>query len=138
MVLIAPTTLAFLFFPYPTAATLAFMHAVFQVVNQHAIHSNLWVPFPRYLELVFVTPRVHFVHHARDRKLSDSNYGFIFTIWDRLFGTYTDPDTVSKDEPLGLGYEISNWRAFFGLPPTRAGASRDAGPPGVGDSPASA
>ncbi|HEX9877250.1 MAG TPA: sterol desaturase family protein [Gammaproteobacteria bacterium] len=119
VVLIAPTSLAYLFFPYETAFLVAFAHAAFQVANQHYIHSNLWVPFPKHLEYVFVTPRFHFVHHARDRKYSDSNYGFIFSIWDRLFGTYTEPDSVPADAPLGLGYEIGNWRAFFGLPPAR-------------------
>ncbi len=124
LVLIAPTTLAFLFFPYPIAGTVALLHSVFQVANQHYLHSNLWVPFPRIFERVLVTPRVHFVHHSRNRDYSDSNYGFIFTIWDHLFGTYTDPDTVPKDEPLGLNYEISHWRAFLGLPPSRPSADR--------------
>jgi len=123
LVLTAPTTLAFLFFPDPDAYYVALAHSAFQIANQHYLHSNLRAPFSRYLEYVLVTPRVHFVHHSRNRKYSDSNYGFIFTFWDRLFGTYTDPDTVPADEPLGLNYEISNVRAFFGLPPRRQTSS---------------
>ncbi len=128
LVLIAPTTLAFLFFPYPVAALVASLHGAFQLANQHYLHSNLWVPFARKLEYIFITPRAHFVHHSQRREFADSNYGFIFSVWDRMFGTYTDPDTVPSDEPLGLSYEISNWRAFWGLPPARTVPSQDAGP----------
>ena len=118
--IIAPTTLAYLFFPYPTASLIFTLHVGFQIANEHYIHSNLWVPFPRQLELVFVTPRAHFVHHSRKRSYADTNYGFIFSIWDRMFGTWTDPDTVPSDEPLGLSYEIDYWRAFLGLGPQRS------------------
>jgi sterol desaturase/sphingolipid hydroxylase (fatty acid hydroxylase superfamily) len=124
--LIAPTTVAFLFFPYPVAAWVASLHGAFQLANQHYLHSNLWVPFARQLEYVFITPRAHFVHHSQKRKYADSNYGFIFSVWDRMFGTYTDPDAVPSDEPLGLSYEISNWRAFWGLPPAKSVPSREA------------
>jgi sterol desaturase/sphingolipid hydroxylase (fatty acid hydroxylase superfamily) len=120
LILIAPTTLAYLIFPYPTAHYVAAAHGAFQVANQHYIHSNVRFPFQRWLEYFLVTPRMHFVHHSRTRAYSDSNYGFIFSIWDRMFGTYTDPDRVPSDEPLGLNYEVSHWRALFGLPPPRA------------------
>jgi sterol desaturase/sphingolipid hydroxylase (fatty acid hydroxylase superfamily) len=118
-VLIAPTTLAYLIFPYPEAHYVAVGQSVFQIANQHYIHSNLRFPFQRWLEYVLVTPRMHFVHHSRTRAYSDSNYGFIFSLWDRLFGTYTDPARVPSDEPLGLSYEVSNLRALLGLPPRR-------------------
>ncbi len=119
LVLIAPTTLAYLIFPYPTANYVAAAHGAFQVANQHYIHSNLRFPLQRWLEYFLVTPRMHFVHHSRTRTYSDSNYGFIFSMWDRWFGTYTDPDRVPIDEPLGLSYELSHTRALFGLPPRR-------------------
>ncbi len=120
LVLIAPTTLAYVLFPYPDAHYYALAHGLFQTANQHYIHTNLWVPFAKQLEYVFITPRLHFVHHSRNRVYSDSNYGFIFSFWDRLFATYTDPERVPADEPLGLNYDISHWRLLFGLPPKRA------------------
>lgn len=124
VVLIAPYTLAYVLLPYPEFESVALAHAAFGVANQHYIHSNLRFPFARRLEYVFVTPRMHFVHHSRMRARSDSNYGSIFSIWDRLFGTYTDPERVPADDALGLNYEISPRRAFLGLPPRRADASR--------------
>jgi hypothetical protein len=69
---------------------------------------------------VLVTPRLHFVHHSAKAHVANSNYGFIFSVWDRVFGTYTDPATIPLDDPLGLGYEVSGWRLMLGLPPPRA------------------
>jgi sterol desaturase/sphingolipid hydroxylase (fatty acid hydroxylase superfamily) len=40
------------------------------------------------LRLVLVTPDMHRVHHSFERRETDSNYGFNFPFWDRLFGTY--------------------------------------------------
>ena len=39
------------------------------------------------LKYIFVTPQSHRIHHSLERKHWDKNYGFIFTIWDQVFGT---------------------------------------------------
>ena len=51
---------------------------------------------------LFVTPAVHLVHHSDWQVQTDSNYGSLFTIWDRLFGTWRDPH-AERVEVLGLG-----------------------------------
>jgi len=78
------------------------------------------VQYTRHIELLFVTPRFHFVHHSADVHFTNSNYGFIFTLWDRLFGTYTNPEHVAPDELLGIDYENSPHRLLLGLPPRRS------------------
>jgi sterol desaturase/sphingolipid hydroxylase (fatty acid hydroxylase superfamily) len=48
----------------------------------------------RMLRWIFVTPGVHFTHHAREKQFNlcnGSNFGARLTIWDRLFGTYAEP-----------------------------------------------
>jgi sterol desaturase/sphingolipid hydroxylase (fatty acid hydroxylase superfamily) len=40
------------------------------------------------LRFLFVTPAMHHVHHSARRAETDSNYGDVFSLWDRLFGTY--------------------------------------------------
>jgi sterol desaturase/sphingolipid hydroxylase (fatty acid hydroxylase superfamily) len=87
------------------------------VVHNSLIHSNL--KLPRFVNLVFVTGESHLVHHARDPKLGGSNFGFLFTWWDRLFGTWVDPATLPADFPLGLGYDVGTARLVAGLPPRR-------------------
>ena len=49
----------------------------------------------RECSLVFVTPNFHKVHHHHVQPLTDTNYGNIFSIWDRLFGTAVDVDDLS-------------------------------------------
>jgi sterol desaturase/sphingolipid hydroxylase (fatty acid hydroxylase superfamily) len=86
---------------------------------QHFNHANInWRLGP--LEWLFVVPRYHFVHHGADPKLNNSNFGFLLTIWDRMFGTYTNPDHVEENFPLGLNYEVGLVRLFIGLPPEKA------------------
>ena len=49
---------------------------------------------------IFVTPRTHVVHHARNRRYLGMNLGAMFTVWDRMFGTHVEPD---PDDPIELG-----------------------------------
>jgi sterol desaturase/sphingolipid hydroxylase (fatty acid hydroxylase superfamily) len=71
------------------------------VVRNHWMHMNIaWRS--NWLEYVFVTPRYHHIHHSADAELHDGNYGSLFSIWDRLFGTYVDPDRT-KPKTFGTG-----------------------------------
>jgi sterol desaturase/sphingolipid hydroxylase (fatty acid hydroxylase superfamily) len=62
------------------------------------IHVNLWVKIGP-LDNVLITPNFHRVHHGA-KGLSNRNLGFVFTIWDRLFGTHTAPRETGKDFQL--------------------------------------
>ena len=68
-------------------------------------HANIKLPlgFDRILRMIIVTPDMHRVHHSVERNETDSNYGFNFSIWDRVFGTYTDqPSRGHDDMQIGL------------------------------------
>jgi len=119
LVLFVGPTFGLILFPVYEVPAAFFLVVWIQILNQHIIHSDLKVPFPRQLEYVFVTPRFHFVHHSADRHLSNNNFGFVFSVWDRLFGTLVDPESVNEDQPLGLDYANSNLRLLVGLPPPR-------------------
>lgn len=62
-------------------------------------HANLQLPerANSAIERWLVTPRMHLVHHARQRDLHDSNYGDLFSFWDRVFGTYRTPPQGAMD-----------------------------------------
>jgi sterol desaturase/sphingolipid hydroxylase (fatty acid hydroxylase superfamily) len=53
-------------------------------------HANF--SFPKWLDTgiswVIVSPNMHKVHHHYTLPLTDTNYGNIFSIWDRIFGTF--------------------------------------------------
>jgi len=53
-------------------------------------HANLKLPswVERYVSWCVVTPGMHRVHHHHTQPYTDTNYGNIFSIWDRLFGTF--------------------------------------------------
>ncbi len=52
-------------------------------------HANIALPdrVERWLGRVFVTPRMHRVHHSADTADFDTNFGAALSVWDRLFGT---------------------------------------------------
>ncbi len=56
----------------------------------HFNHANIALPqkLDLVLSYIFVTPNMHKVHHHKSQPLTDTNYGNIFSIWDRFFGTY--------------------------------------------------
>jgi len=64
------------------------------------IHTNLWINLGP-LEWILITPNYHRVHHGA-RGLASKNLGFVFTVWDRMFGTYTNPESVGKGFALGF------------------------------------
>ena len=61
------------------------------VLFAHLTHANINLPqnLDRIISYLFVTPNMHKVHHHYKQPLTDSNYGNIFSVWDRIFGTYT-------------------------------------------------
>ena len=78
------------------------VYRITTVLFTYATHANINFPvgIDRVLSYVFITPNMHKFHHHFERPWTDSNYGNIFSIWDRLFGTYVLEDT--KDIKYGL------------------------------------
>ncbi len=67
-------------------------------------HSNLAVPtgVDLWLRRIIVTPSLHRVHHSHLRAETDSDYGTVFSFWDRLFGTFRTRDRY-EDIRFGIG-----------------------------------
>ncbi|MCP4441073.1 MAG: sterol desaturase family protein [Aureispira sp.] len=57
-------------------------------------HANVAMPdwLDNTIRLVFCTPNMHRVHHHYRQPYSDTNYGNIFSFWDRIFGTHQVTD----------------------------------------------
>lgn len=53
-------------------------------------HANISLPkgVDKALSYVLISPNMHKVHHHWKQPFTDSNYGAIFSVWDRLLGTY--------------------------------------------------
>lgn len=77
---------------------IVFFYQTMSAAFTHFNHANIKMPLwlDRTLSYVFVTPYMHKVHHHYTQPLTDTNYGNIFAIWDRLFGTFAQVDDTSK------------------------------------------
>jgi sterol desaturase/sphingolipid hydroxylase (fatty acid hydroxylase superfamily) len=60
---------------------------------------------------VFVTPRFHAAHHTVTPRTGNSNYSTIFIFWDKLFGTYREPD-FEEMKTLGLKKGRESYLSF--------------------------
>ena len=65
-----------------------------------------------WMEKVFVTPMNHGVHHAKNKEYIDANYGGVFIIWDRFFGTYI-PEVSSIKPIYGTVSELKSWNPIW-------------------------
>jgi hypothetical protein len=86
-------------------------------------HANLRLPgvVDRALRPFLVTPDMHRIHHSQRFEEQNSNYGFIFPWWDRLFDTYRAmPAQGHEDMRIGLE-ELADDRSTNGL---RSGAPK--------------
>lgn len=100
---------------------LFFLYQSFSVFLSQFNHANMRMPkkIDRFVSYLIVSPDMHKIHHHYKLPYTDTNYGNIFSIWDRLFGTYSTMnredivygiDTHMKEE------ENNNLRNLLAIP----------------------
>jgi sterol desaturase/sphingolipid hydroxylase (fatty acid hydroxylase superfamily) len=63
-------------------------------------------------EYIFVTPSNHRGHHAQNTVYIDRNYGGVFILWDRLFGSYQEE--LDDDKPVfGIRGAVQSWNPIW-------------------------
>jgi sterol desaturase/sphingolipid hydroxylase (fatty acid hydroxylase superfamily) len=80
------------------AVAMAFM------LNNHVVHMNLKFASKRHT-LIFNNPQYHRMHHSRDPRDYDRNFGAMLLIWDYLFGTLQRP---ARDQFPDVGLDSGN------------------------------
>jgi len=81
-------------------------------------HSNVRVPgaVDVWLRWLIVTPWMHWVHHSDYQPETDSNYSSLFSVWDRIFGSFRLREEPSE---ITLGLEeitnVDEWRTLPGM-----------------------
>jgi len=80
-------------------------------VYQFWIHTR-HIPKLGWLEKIIVTPSIHRVHHGSNAVYMDRNYGGVFIIWDRLFGSY---QAELDDDPVryGISRPLRSWNPLW-------------------------
>jgi sterol desaturase/sphingolipid hydroxylase (fatty acid hydroxylase superfamily) len=92
------------------------MHEIINIACAHCHHAA--VRWPRVIDRAFswilITPRLHWNHHSPELPRTNSNFGVIFSLWDRWFGTYTPP--VAGDAEFGLSaLDAPSWQHAWGM-----------------------
>jgi sterol desaturase/sphingolipid hydroxylase (fatty acid hydroxylase superfamily) len=94
-------------FPIEVLATVNALDLIYQfwVHTQH-LGKLGW------LDRVLVTPSNHRVHHAQNDRYIDRNYGGIFILWDRFFGSFQE-ELESDPVIFGVRKPLANWNPFW-------------------------
>ncbi|WP_299670949.1 sterol desaturase family protein [uncultured Polaribacter sp.] len=77
-----------------TPIAIVFIYQSMSLIFTQFTHANIKMSLKidKFLSYFIVSPDMHKVHHHNMLPYTDSNYGNIFSIWDRIFGTYLELD----------------------------------------------
>lgn len=64
---------------------------LWRLLGYNIRHSHIWISYGPFWNNVLMSPAHHQLHHSRDPRHYDCNFGHIFPFWDRLFGTLYQP-----------------------------------------------
>ena len=85
----------------------------FYLLGYNLRHSHVWLPYPRALSHILISPAQHQIHHSDTPRHFDKNMGFIFAFWDWAAGTLYVPQ---GKEDLSFGLHRGEHRAYHGVP----------------------
>ena len=85
--------------------------AALNLLYQFWVHTR-HIPKLGWFEWFFVSPSNHRAHHAQNALYMDRNYGGVFIIWDRLFGSFQEED---DNEPVifGVTTPLASWNPLW-------------------------
>ncbi|MEO5944740.1 MAG: sterol desaturase family protein [Ferruginibacter sp.] len=97
------------------------LRQIIQTVTTLFAHMHYRLPkkLDSVIGVVFITPNLHHVHHHYQQPYTDSNYGDVLSIWDRMFGTFQK----MPDEQLIFGVDTymqkndnANFKSLIKIP----------------------
>jgi sterol desaturase/sphingolipid hydroxylase (fatty acid hydroxylase superfamily) len=102
-----------------TVGTANIMYFIFNMVGANFRHSHIWLDYGKVLDHLLISPAQHQIHHSYAARHLNTNYGEVFAVWDRMFGTLYVPQ---KEESLEFGIVGDDGK----LVPQPHGSLRDA------------
>jgi len=69
---------------------------IWRLLGYNLRHSHVWVSYGDFWNKILISPAQHQIHHSQDPKHHDTNFGHIFSMWDRLFGTLYLPKEAER------------------------------------------
>jgi sterol desaturase/sphingolipid hydroxylase (fatty acid hydroxylase superfamily) len=97
-------TLIFVLFDVPVPVIL--LYGVVASIHAPLTHFKILLPekWNKIVSFLIVTPNFHRIHHSLDMKEGNSNFGIVFSLWDKLFGTYISK-TSAQMKAIKFGIE---------------------------------
>lgn len=97
------------------------LRQIIQAITTLFAHMNYRLPnsVNNVISLIFITPNLHQVHHHYKQPYTDSNYGDVLSIWDRLFGTFRKlpaDNLVFGVDTYMQPVENSKFKSLFKIP----------------------
>ena len=81
------------------------------LIYQFWVHTE-HVPKLGPFEWIFVSPSNHRVHHGRNKVYVDKNYGGVFILWDRIFGSFQE-ELAEEPVAFGLRKPLNSWNPVW-------------------------
>lgn len=85
--------------------------AALNLLYQFWVHTR-HIPKLGWFEWLFITPSNHRVHHAQNAVYMDRNYGGVFIVWDRLFGTFQE-ELDAEPVIFGVTTPLASWNPLW-------------------------
>ncbi len=85
--------------------------AALNLLYQFWVHTR-HIPKLGWFEWVFISPSNHRVHHAQNTVYMDRNYGGVFIVWDRLFGTFQE-ELDAEPVVFGVTTPLASWNPLW-------------------------
>lgn len=64
---------------------------LYYILGYNLRHSHIWISYGPFWSKVFISPAQHQIHHSKNPKHFDKNYGLIFAFWDHFLGSLYTP-----------------------------------------------
>ncbi|WP_369818478.1 sterol desaturase family protein [Synechococcus sp. MIT S9508] len=81
------------------------LFTAYKHINQWVGHSELYLRLPKPLSIVLMSPCDHWVHHSKDPRHFNKNYGTFLKCWDQMFGTYV---YVNKHQAKAISFGVTD------------------------------
>jgi len=97
---------------------LIMLYQSLSVVLSQFNHMNIKIPkwLDKGISFIMVSPDMHKVHHHYKLPYTNTNYGNIFSFWDRIFGTFAEVKDCNKELVYGLDtYPVKREHSHLGF-----------------------
>lgn len=89
----------------PVVAMIYIFYMLMHNINNYLGHSSVYYKHPFPLNLIFMSPYHHWIHHSSHPDHHCCNLNTTLALWDRVFSTYID---MNREEALSIKYGVEN------------------------------